>query len=198
MKRMLLSLTIALLPFSAFANGEPLVDVDNTSVAVSDSRSTSTSSVGDIGVTSGSSSSVSGGNNNISVVNKNEAAASSAASLGAQLNSTICSGNGGVSFGAQTIGAGVSFSFKGGDRFCQILLVGGADAAIAYLATVDRASYKALVAAGLVIAGGGATSKNSYQKCEWDGKTLRYSRTPGFTSEQALADCANKYHVKVR
>lgn len=169
---------------------------DSSSIASSGSSSSNTNNLG--------LSSSSGVSNNIggtTVVTNNDVAASSAASMGSQMTAALCSGSASFSVSAQTIGAGAGLSFRGADRFCQIAMVGGQEAAIAYLASVDRHAYKALKAAGLISDGKSPSvpSKGApaYSSCKMKDGALTYRRAPGASKEQAIAECAAHLGVRV-
>jgi hypothetical protein len=148
---------------------------------------------------------VNGGNSNSINIEGDEAAASSAYA-GSQFAATLCSGGAAFGIGAQTVGAGISLSFRGADRFCQIREVAGDRAAIGYLASKDRHARKAFEMAGILVPETKPTVSSKsrstpvagplYAKCELDGRTLRFAPKAGVDRDAALAECKRTARVR--
>lgn len=152
---------------------------------------------------------VNGGNSSNINIEGDEAAASSAYA-GSQFAADLCSGSAAFGIGAQTVGAGISLSFRGADRFCQVRAVAGDRAAVAYLASVDRHARKAFEAAGIIVpakASGSAATVSSksrtvasagplYARCELKGRTLHFAPAAGADRDAALSECKRAAGVR--
>jgi hypothetical protein len=148
---------------------------------------------------------INGGNSNSINIEGDEAAASSAYA-GAQFAADLCNGTAAFGIGAQTIGAGISLSFRGADRFCQVRAVAGDRAAVAYLASVDRHARKAFEAAGIIApktsasvsskSRTAAASGTLYARCDLQGRTLYFAPTAGVDRDAALRACKQAAGVR--
>lgn len=188
-----------------------IVQSESTSTATANGGSaTATGGAGGAGGNATGGTAVNGGNSNSINIEGDEAAASSAYA-GSQFAATICSGGAAFGIGAQTVGAGISFSFRGADRFCQIREVAGDRAAIGYLASKDRHARKAFEMAGILVpadkpAAATVSSKSKrtaavsaeYDRCELVGKKLNFRPAAGADRDAALAQCAKDAGVKLR
>jgi hypothetical protein len=220
MKRFII--TTALIALAAPVFAEPRDDLPNINnhvasahvgIVQSESTSTATANGGSASAQGGAGgaggnatggTAVNGGNSNSINIEGDEAAASSAYA-GSQFAATICSGGAAFGIGAQTVGAGISLSFRGSDRFCQIREVAGDRAAIGYLASKDRHARKAFEMAGILVpeAKPSVSSKSAvrqasvgYDRCELKGRTLHFRPQVGADPAAALAACKRSVGVR--